>query len=257
MDEITLDDKKYVSSKQAAKLTGYAKDYVGQLCREGRVQARLVGRSWYVLESSIKDHRFGTQQAHPVQDLTRPVEKRTVVPEPRAVWNDTQPDPERLPIWTTSLDNKPFNVGLESEEEAASVRYDARDNSEQEVPYEHRGNHQSAQSRKIELNNTDIDYEEESGEDLLPVVPVIWQQDRTAPPVHTRQMVHDELQTEQAKNQHATRRNSGIYASLRALLVLIGLVSAMVAYVNSGFADAFLTSANRASVITGVVRYKQ
>jgi hypothetical protein len=61
MDELIFDDKRYISSKQAAKVTGYAKDYVGQLCREGRVPARLVGRSWYVLESGIKDHRFGKE----------------------------------------------------------------------------------------------------------------------------------------------------------------------------------------------------
>lgn len=60
MDELTIGDKTYISSKQAAKITGYAKDYVGQLCREGRVEARLVGRNWYVLESSIREHRFGT-----------------------------------------------------------------------------------------------------------------------------------------------------------------------------------------------------
>lgn len=60
MDEILIDEKRYVSSKQAAKITGYAKDYIGQLCREGRVPARLVGRSWYVLETAIQDHRFGT-----------------------------------------------------------------------------------------------------------------------------------------------------------------------------------------------------
>lgn len=59
MDEILIGEKKYISSKQAAKTTGYAKDYIGQLCREGRVPARLVGRSWYVLEAAIHDHRFG------------------------------------------------------------------------------------------------------------------------------------------------------------------------------------------------------
>lgn len=59
MDEILIGEKRYISSKQAAKETGYAKDYIGQLCREGRVPARLVGRSWYVLESAIRDHRFG------------------------------------------------------------------------------------------------------------------------------------------------------------------------------------------------------
>lgn len=59
MDEILIEGRVYVSSKQAAKITGYAKDYVGQLCREGRVDARLVGRNWYVLETSIREHRFG------------------------------------------------------------------------------------------------------------------------------------------------------------------------------------------------------
>jgi hypothetical protein len=62
MDEILIEEKKYVSSKRAAKMTGYAKDYIGQLCREGRVPARLVGRSWYVLESAIQDHRFGNEE---------------------------------------------------------------------------------------------------------------------------------------------------------------------------------------------------
>lgn len=68
MDELTLDGETYVSTKRAAKITGYAKDYVGQLCREGRVNARLVGRNWYVLESSIKEHRFGEEQATNVQN---------------------------------------------------------------------------------------------------------------------------------------------------------------------------------------------
>jgi hypothetical protein len=63
MNELTLDGKVYISSKRAAEVTGYAKDYVGQLCREGHVEARLVGRNWYVLESSIRDHRFGKEKA--------------------------------------------------------------------------------------------------------------------------------------------------------------------------------------------------
>ncbi len=62
MDELTLDGKIYWSSKKAATVTGYAKDYVGQLCREGRVEARLVGRSWYVYEPSIMKHRFAEKE---------------------------------------------------------------------------------------------------------------------------------------------------------------------------------------------------
>lgn len=65
MDELLIDEKKYLSTKRAAKVTGYAKDYIGQLCREGRVKARQVGRSWYVLESDIRQHRFGSAEAGP------------------------------------------------------------------------------------------------------------------------------------------------------------------------------------------------
>ncbi len=59
MDELSFDGKAYVSSKQAAKISGYAKDYIGQLCREGRIEARLVGRNWYVLRSALEAHRLG------------------------------------------------------------------------------------------------------------------------------------------------------------------------------------------------------
>jgi hypothetical protein len=76
MNELTLDGKTYISSKRAAEITGYAKDYVGQLCREGRIEARLVGRNWYVLESSVREHRFGkgneTPEAEKAEDTAYP-----------------------------------------------------------------------------------------------------------------------------------------------------------------------------------------
>jgi hypothetical protein len=59
MNEITIGDKIYISAKRAAEITGYARDYVGQLCREGHIDAKMVGRSWYVFEPSIRSHRFG------------------------------------------------------------------------------------------------------------------------------------------------------------------------------------------------------
>jgi hypothetical protein len=58
MNEITLENKVYVSSKRAAELTGYAKDYVGQLCREGRVEARLIGRNWYIRKDALEDRQL-------------------------------------------------------------------------------------------------------------------------------------------------------------------------------------------------------
>ncbi|MDB5266024.1 MAG: hypothetical protein JWM39_737 [Parcubacteria group bacterium] len=109
MNELTIDGKMYISSKKAADLTGYAKDYVGQLCREGHVEARMVGRSWYVLESSIRAHRFGGDpHAEPVEapvqaePLTTPMdtwEKPTYVPEmaPSMPIPTVQRPPEVMP----------------------------------------------------------------------------------------------------------------------------------------------------------------
>lgn len=67
MDELIVDGEKYISSKRAARLSGYTKDYIGQMCRAGRIPSKMVGRSWYVKESALKEHRKEYQGA-PVVD---------------------------------------------------------------------------------------------------------------------------------------------------------------------------------------------
>lgn len=101
MDEITIGDKLYVSSKRAAQITGYAKDYIGQLCREGRVEARLVGRNWYVLDSALREHRFGRVSEEPI---TKIEEK---APEsPISTWKRPEYVPE-IPVFVPNLAPKP------------------------------------------------------------------------------------------------------------------------------------------------------
>ncbi|MES2931067.1 MAG: hypothetical protein V4682_00015 [Patescibacteria group bacterium] len=106
MDEITIGDKTYVSSKQAAKITGYAKDYVGQLCREGRVEARLVGRNWYVLDTAIREHRFGKDdKPEPVVEEAEPATDRV------STWQKPQYVAE-TPVLVPEFANKPVeNIG--------------------------------------------------------------------------------------------------------------------------------------------------
>ena len=54
--EFFFEGKKYISTRKAATLTKYAWDYVGQLCRLGKVDCRKVGKSWYVCQESILKH---------------------------------------------------------------------------------------------------------------------------------------------------------------------------------------------------------
>ena len=56
MDELVISGKKYISSKRASELTGYAKDYIGQLARGGKVPATRIGRAWYVDEMALTLH---------------------------------------------------------------------------------------------------------------------------------------------------------------------------------------------------------
>lgn len=99
MDEITIDGKTYISSKRAAGITGYAKDYVGQLCREGRVEARLIGRSWYVFEESIRKHRFEeSEKSGAKEEEKREASENTNV---EAVWTEsvyTSEEVQMLPV---------------------------------------------------------------------------------------------------------------------------------------------------------------
>jgi len=54
MNELKLDGKIYVSSKRAAEITGYAKDYIGQLSRAGKLDSKMVGRNWYINKDSLQ-----------------------------------------------------------------------------------------------------------------------------------------------------------------------------------------------------------
>lgn len=57
MDVLNVDGKSYVKASVLARELGYTADYIGQLCRGGKVDAQLVGRSWYVERDSIQSHK--------------------------------------------------------------------------------------------------------------------------------------------------------------------------------------------------------
>jgi hypothetical protein len=80
MDVLTLGEKKYVKASVIARDLGYTADYVGQLCRAGKVDAKLFGRSWYVNKDSIGDHkstRYRSTQAKSVQAVRVHLEETT------------------------------------------------------------------------------------------------------------------------------------------------------------------------------------
>ena len=57
MQKISFGNREYVKASEAAKRFKYTQDYIGQLCRGDKVDARLVGRVWYVNLESITEYR--------------------------------------------------------------------------------------------------------------------------------------------------------------------------------------------------------
>lgn len=62
MDTVVLDGIKYVKASVAAKDFRYTSDYLGQLCRGKKIDARLVGRTWFVNPESIREHKNNKHQ---------------------------------------------------------------------------------------------------------------------------------------------------------------------------------------------------
>lgn len=74
MNVLELNGTKYVKASSIARELGYTSDYVGQLCRSGKVNAQLVGRSWYVEDDSIRKHknsRYRSTNAKTKQEITK------------------------------------------------------------------------------------------------------------------------------------------------------------------------------------------
>ena len=55
--EIEIEGVSYVSSKRAAQISGYAQDYIGQLCRGGLIEAQRIGGLWYLRLESLYQYK--------------------------------------------------------------------------------------------------------------------------------------------------------------------------------------------------------
>lgn len=57
MTTVTVDGVVYEKASVLAKRFKYTTDYIGQLCRAKKVDAQLIGRSWYVNPDSLEAHK--------------------------------------------------------------------------------------------------------------------------------------------------------------------------------------------------------
>ncbi|HVM59061.1 MAG TPA: hypothetical protein VMT80_01925 [Candidatus Paceibacterota bacterium] len=259
MDEILIEEKRYVSSKRAAQITGYAKDYVGQLCREGRVPARLVGRSWYVLESAIQDHRFGKPdeentavsidtsgsvkeefpryeavEAQILPSINR-LEDSAPIDEPRSfVAPAAEQGQETTDAWKNWFDAsvlEPIRRGESKESPVLTPEEEILEEKEVEIPI--RAIHHP------ELRTV----REEMGE-----------------PIRTQTQAYSAPESEdidERVSKDQTRYPIGYRRAIQATGVVFAVLAVAMAVLGSGYIDSYAGSLGPASVLAGITQIKR
>ncbi len=76
--DLFKDNKKYISAKEASSLTGYSRDYIGQLARGNKIDSKKIRGVWYVEEKSILQYNdFSIELGTPI--VHEPVLKKNAL----------------------------------------------------------------------------------------------------------------------------------------------------------------------------------
>jgi hypothetical protein len=274
MDEILIEEKKYISSKQAAKVTGYAKDYVGQLCREGRVPARLVGRSWYVLESAVHDHRFGNPKEMPPEEVK-------IVPESRSTWESPRyeaSEAEILPSVNRLYDKREPLEPMDNDSEVAQRMQETWqawfDRFEQPVAaveeeVETVAPEEEGTTEEIGVVPTESVGEEEESIPIRAIhhmpyqptprefMPVSMDIEARIPAQEEETDSEDELMDEEEEIEVNKKGGRSILRVVRVGGVVIAVIMVSLAALGSGYLDEFIISNEQVGLVAGVGLYSK
>ncbi len=252
MDEILIEEKRYVSSKQAAKVTGYAKDYIGQLCREGRVPARLVGRSWYVLESAIHDHRFGNPE--PKNEAVAQSK-----PGPTSGWESPRYESSSaavLPPVNRLREITPTEVSESAEQplqDSWKAWFDRVTDTEPrtstivaEISAEDEGVEEAEVVEEVATSIPIHTVYELPPEDLLP---------HRASRVEEEKGEEVQLEAPKPQEIQAHRGGRGLVRTIQLTGALMAVVATTLAVIGTGYFDNYILSNSQASLMAGVSVY--
>lgn len=278
MDELLIEEKKYISSKRAAKITGYAKDYIGQLCREGRVPARLVGRSWYVLETAIKDHKFGDKEAYeavaPKPQSKKPEPELELAPAEEFLELAVSNEPVTVPRYVPSNDEflptlnrlqkieaSPWEA-TGTEQEAAHVEVQNLQESWKEW-FDRAGTTLAAadlpiQEKEVEILDTESRISTETRSEEL--TSTVDDGERVSMHVLSKESVQaqESLHVPGLPEVSRSRGTTSVGAAIiRFVSILVALGAVSLAVVGSGYLDASVPSVSQVPLLSGISVYNK
>lgn len=258
MDEILIEDKKYISSKQAAKVTGYAKDYIGQLCREGRVPARLVGRSWYVLESAVHDHRFGNPKEEPVSAPESAFTRQSTWESPRYEASETTMLPSINQLHESGKSLEPVNDGDSDAEVAERLQ----------ETWQAWFDRFATVATEAASEAPPVVEEEKEEEELEIEVPIraihhqpyhpVPRELLSAPTIEVNDAEY--IQLSRDEGQHVPKKKEvrrGLTMTLQVAGFVVAVISVSLAALGSGYLDEYIVSNNQVGLIAGVGFYNK
>jgi excisionase family DNA binding protein len=59
---VEIGEKKFLNVKDASRLSGYSRDYIGRLAREQKITAHQIGRQWFVSMDSLQAYAKSAEQ---------------------------------------------------------------------------------------------------------------------------------------------------------------------------------------------------
>jgi len=191
MDELLIENRKFISSKRASEITGYAQDYVGQLSRMGKISARRVGRAWYVDEEDIRTHRTNERAIsglieantdNAVSDFNQELNDRVPVDLKIKVEEGNSEEPVKETVLdivdhssngTKRLENNvisDISDSMGGEEGGRKEFEEAGDNVFFELPVLNKTENKTHKAEEDELNNIGLDTEVFNSEEKEPAM---------------------------------------------------------------------------------------
>ena len=79
MTDVTVAGENLVSTTRASDLSGYSKDYIGQLCRGEKISCRRISGQWYIDLKSLENYRKREAKSGSPEDSDAPPYKKLSV----------------------------------------------------------------------------------------------------------------------------------------------------------------------------------
>jgi hypothetical protein len=107
MEAVIFDGKEYIKASVLAARFRYTADYLGQLCRGKKVDARLVGRAWYINLDSLMEHKGGRYKNLQVKEKAGKVAAKVSITTAAVATKPEQPTEDQKRVMVTPVLKKP------------------------------------------------------------------------------------------------------------------------------------------------------